>query len=450
MKMPTYSFVSFPASGVKSGMDNILHSVAHYVVNKFPHRVIKALFVDTRDKMRDIYLNLYTDFSGEKNKVVPDNVQEIRKIERPHLYVGYTFENFETTETGLGEFPLLFYPNAYFFDEQMTSVFPVLRDTNRDITLGTYNLRIRVTAEFLFSCQNKEEQVTIYVYLKNFIKEKYGHILEGVVTKFTFPEVVAVSIKNMLYGKEVQFNSVKEDMNKYFSKNSNDGILPVWRDGKKDAQYYELSYTYRAIRFQLTGPIQLDDGDKKDMAYDNYTIRFPAIVEFYVPLNYVLKAPELIPSAIGRPSLIDDVLVIDSVPDKDNNIQLLKIIKKYKDVPRRCYIGDSYSLIARDEFALENKDDYYDVRTCFDKAYLKIFNDLTNDERKSCHRILMFEKDILLDEEKYFTVDYDEWKVYIKNGDINLLQMIEVYVDLDMLGKYMDCRCLKEKQNGRS
>jgi hypothetical protein len=442
--MPTYSFVSFPATGVKSGMDNVLHSVANYVVNKFPHRVIRALFVDTRDKMRDIYVNLYTDYSGDKNKVIPNNVQEIRKIERPHLYVGYTFESFDTSETGLGEFPLLYYPNAYFFDEQMTSVFPILRDIDRDISLGTYNLRIRVTSEFLFSCQNKEEQISIYVYLKNFIKEKYGHILDGIVTKFTLPEVVVISLKNMLYGKEVPLNDIKKDINTYLMLKSNKAIMPVWRDGKKDSQYYELMYTYRAIRFQLTGPIQLDDGDKKDMAYDNYTIRFPAITEFYVPINYVMRAPELIPSAVGRPSLISDMLVIDPVPDKDNNIQLMKIIKKYKDVARRSYIHKDYYLIARDEFALEKKEDYYDVRNAFDKYYLDIFNDLTNEERISCHKIFMFEKDILLDEGKFVTIDYDEWIVYIHDGNIDLLQMIEIYVDLEKLCQFTKSKCLKE------
>jgi hypothetical protein len=448
--MPIYSYVSFPSSGVKAGMDNVLHSVADYVVGKFPHRVIRASFVDTRDKMRNIYMNLYTDYGGDKNKTLPNNIQEIRKIERPHLYVGYTFENFETTDTGLGEFPLLFYPNAYFFDEKMTSVFPILRDEHRDILLGTYNLRIRVTSEFIFSCQNKEEQITIYVYLKNFLKEKYGYILNGVTTKYTLPEVVFLSIKNMLYGKETPLKEIQQDIDQYLAANSKGDILPVFRDGKKEAQYYELNYTYRAVRFQLTGNIQLDDGDKKDMAYDNYTVRFPAIVEFYVPINYVLRTPELIPSSLGRPNLIDDYLVMDTIPDKDNNIQVLKIIKKYKDKAVRCYIDEHYYLVGRDEFALAKKEDYYDITDVFEKDYLKIFNSLSEKEKKDCHKIFMYEKDTLLDEGKYFTIDYDNWRVYIHQGDIELLQMIEVYADIDLLNYYLKMQYLRGKKNERN
>ncbi|MDR1502122.1 MAG: hypothetical protein LBT43_06675 [Prevotella sp.] len=445
INMATFSFVNFPASGVKSGLDNIFHSVAKYVVGKFPHRVIRAYFVDTRDKMRNIYMNLYPSVAGDKNHTLPSNVQEIRKIERPHLYIGYTVESFDTTETGLGEFPLLFYPNAYSFDEQMASVFPILRDRDRKITLGTYNLRIRVTAEFLFSCQNKEEQITIYVYLKNFIKEKYGHILDNVMTKFTFPEAVVMSLKNILYGKDVPLSDIDNDLELYLRKQSNDGILPVWQAGREGSKYYELAYTYSGIRFQLTGAIQLDDGDKREMAYDNYTIRFPAIVEFYVPISYVLKCPELIPSAIGRPNLVDDYLVMDPVPDSDNNIQLLKIIKKYKDEARRCFIDKKYYLVARDEYSLETKDDYYNIRVAFDKEYLEIFNVLRPDERKACHKVYVYEDDALLDENTYYTIDYDKWCVYIKDGEINKLQMIEIYADVDLVNIFLERRKRRDR-----
>jgi hypothetical protein len=361
-------------------------------------------------------------------------VQEIRKLERPHLYVGYTIEGFDTTETGLGEFPLLFYPNAYWFDEKMTSVFPILRDENRHILLGTYNLRIRVTAEFIFSCQNKEEQITIYVYLKNFIKEKYGHIINGVTTKYIFPEVILTSLKNMLYGKETPFKSIENDLDEYIRQTSKDTIIPVWRDGKEDAKFYELEYVYRAVRFQLTGNIQLDDGDKKDMAYDNYTIRFPAICEFYVPINYVLRSPELITSSIGRPNIIDDELVIDPIPDENNNIQLLKIIKKYKDEATRCYIDDEVlTFIGRDEFALENPEDYYDIRSLLNEKEIIIFDSLSEKEKKHCFKVYVYEDDILLDEGKYCDIDYNTGKVYIHLGEIDKTQMIELYADIEAI-----------------
>jgi hypothetical protein len=248
----------------------------------------------------------------------------------------------------------------------------------------------------------------------------------------------------------VPLKEVQGDIDRYLDKNSGGGILPVYRDGKKDAQYYELNYTYRAVRFQLIGGIQIDDGDKKDMAYDNYTIRFPAIVEFYIPLNYVLRSPELIPSAIGRPNLINDFLIMDNVPDKDNNIQVLKIIKKYKDGATRCYIDEDYYLVGRDEFALEKKEDYYDVRSAFEKDYLEIFDSLTQEEKKACHKIFMYEKDTLLDEGKYFTIDYDNWRILIHQGEIDLLQMIEVYADIDLLNIYLENKYLKGKQNGRN
>jgi hypothetical protein len=445
--MSTYSYVSFPASGVKAGMDNVLHTVANYVVGKFPHRVIRGVYVDTRDKMRNIYMNLYTNFAGDKNKTLPHNVQEIRKQERPHLYVGYTLDGFDTSETGLGEFPLLFYPNAHWFDERMTSVLPVLRDEKRHILVGTYNLRIRVVSEFLFSCQNKEEQITIYIYLKNFIKEKYAHIINGVKTKYVFPEAVLMSLKNILYGKETPYKDIENDFNEYLSKTSKGTVLPVWRDGREDSKFYEMSYVYRAVRFNLTGPMQFDDGDKKDMAYDNYTIRFPAITEFYVPINYVLKSPELIPSALGKPNLIDDELLIDSAPDENNNVQLLKIIKKYKDEAERGFIDyDNYTLIKRDEFALEKANDFYDIKSAFSPKDREILTSLSEKEKRTCLKVCVFEDDTLLDEGKYCSVDYKELKVYINHGEVDKLQMIEIYADLELIDSYWK-NTIKQNKN---
>jgi hypothetical protein len=142
---------------------------------------------------------------------------------------------------------------------------------------------------------------------------------------------------------------------------------------------------------------------------------------------------------------------MDNIPDADNNIQLLRIIKKYKDEARRGFIDNTLYLITRDEFALEKGEDYYDVRVAFEKEYLEIFNSLLPDERKACHKICLFENDILLDEGKYYTIDYDKWIIHIHKGEINKIQMIEVYVNVDLLNIFLGRQKrhdrIKEKNN---
>jgi hypothetical protein len=186
------------------------------------------------------------------------------------------------------------------------------------------------------------------------------------------------------------------------------------------------------------------------MAYDNYTIRFPAIVEFYIPINYVLKSPELIPSAIGKPNLVDDFIVMDPVPDKDNNIQILNIIKKYKDNAKRSYIDRGYYLVARDEFALEAIEDYYDIREAFPEDYRVIFDTLLPEEKKSCHKIFLYENDTLLDKDSYYTIDYTTWRVYIHKGDIEALQMIEIYSNIDLLNIFIKRQLRRDRIKQRS
>ena len=62
--MSTKCFLNFPASEQKAATDSILYAVAKYVINKFPQRVIKQLFVDLQDNMRDIYKNALSSYSG--------------------------------------------------------------------------------------------------------------------------------------------------------------------------------------------------------------------------------------------------------------------------------------------------------------------------------------------------------------------------------------------------
>ena len=61
-------------------------------------------------------------------------------------------------------------PNAFFLQEHMKSAIPILYDKNRNIQIRSNNLRIRVTAEFVITCANREEQFTIYNYILNTLK----------------------------------------------------------------------------------------------------------------------------------------------------------------------------------------------------------------------------------------------------------------------------------------
>lgn len=436
--MPTRCYMTFPASGVKAGTDNILHAVANYLVGKFPQRVIRAVHVDTRDKVKDFYNNALQGYAGKIGNGSSEAVQEIVKIPRPHLYVGYTFDaGFDTDETGLGVSQPWNYPNAYYLDENLASAMPVFKDKDRDITLSTYNLRIRTTAEFLFTCQSKEEQTTIYVYLKNFIKDMYLHVLKGIDTDFVMPNAIICALKNLLYGSSTPMKDVAADYDKYLSDKSLGAIKPVYRNGKAEDKWYELDYLYNRIDFKISGKPQIDDGDKKDLAYDNYTIRFPAVVEYYVPINYVLTTPTLIPGAVGGVSKVEDTMPIDTVTDKNCDIDYLPVIKKYKEEARRCHLDSGFKLVARDEFALADKEDYYDIRMCMSDSDMKIFDSLTLDQRKECYKILMFEDDVLLDEGKFYTID-DNFVIYIHDGNILKNQMIEIYINVNLAKMYLD------------
>jgi len=350
--------------------------------------------------------------------------------------VGYTWDNsFDTNETGLGETQPYMYPNAYFLDENMQSCHPIFRDRDRDIYIGTNNLRIRVTCEFLFSCQSKEEQMSLYGFIKNNIKDMYGYALEGISTDYVIPNVLINSMKNMLYGESAAMVDIEKDFDKYLYDKSGGGINPVYRNGKRQDKFYEMNYTYRRIYFKLSGKPVMDDGDKKDMVYDNYTIRFPAIVEMYIPINYVVRTPDLIPGAVGGVNAIGDFIVMDKESNDDNMMQVIPIIKKYKDTCSRSYVDkDRLKLIVRDEFAIVEPEDYYDLRIDMTAEDKFIFDSLTTEQRSKCYKILMFEGDAVLSDKYYYI---DDWSIVrIREGNILKTQMIEIYVDPVMAANF--------------
>lgn len=438
--MPTRCFTTFPATGVKAGLDNVLHSVSDFIIGKFPQRTIRSINIDTKDKMRDFYKNALEAYSGKVNENL-EGIQELVKIPKPHMFVGYTFDNFDTKETGFGEAQPWNFPSAHYLDNNLTSAFPILHDKERDIYLATYNLRIRVTAEFLFNCNSKEEQVSLYIYMKNFIREIYSHVIRGINTQFVLPNSLIESIKDKLFG-DVPYSDVGCKLDEYLDKYSLGAIKPVYKNGNSKDKFYTVQYDYTRIDFKVSDEIQLDEGEKKDMAYDNYTIRFPAILEVYVPVTYVLRNPKMV-IGFGGVHTTPELMTIDSRVDENVNKQVHKVPRKYVDTLERGYIDKRFELFKRDEFALAGSEDYYDIRFAFTEDDVKIFDSLTEEQKQDTFKVLLFEGNNMLDESLYRTPGKN-WIFNIHKGEINKNQTIEIYVDFERLNKYV-----KENANKR-
>ena len=198
--MPTMCYLNFPAIEIKTATDSILYAVSKYVTGKFPQRIIKQTFIDTSDKMRSLYKNALNSYNGKMSE--NNNYEEMLKVPRPHLFVGYTFDSsFDSTETGLGETQPYMFPNAFFLQEHQQSAFPIFIDNNRKISIKSSNLRIRVTAEFTFTCSNREEQFTIYNYILNTLKMYYTMPLNGIKASFIMPDSLITFVKDALYGE---------------------------------------------------------------------------------------------------------------------------------------------------------------------------------------------------------------------------------------------------------
>ena len=444
--MPTMCYLNFPAIEIKTATDSILFAVAKYVSGKFPQRVIKQTFVDVQDKMRDIYKNALTSYSGKLSE--NNNYQEMLKVPRPHMFVGYTFDSsFDTTETGLGETQPYMFPNAFFLQEHMRSSLPMFIDKHRNITIATNNIRIRVTAEFVITCANREEQFTIYNYILNTLKMYYTMPLQNIQASYIVPDYLITFVKDALYGEERPMKEVVKDFSDYIRQNSANQIYPVYKNQHEDDMYFEMKYTYRQIDFRLSGKPQMDEGQKTNEAPDNFLIRFPAEVQFYIPVNYTIKLPELIPSGNGETFEVPNFIKLDEATTDDLSAHVMKVIKKYEDdkFKEPSLYEKGWDYITKTEFTIMDPEDYFNIRDILNDSLLTIFNYLTPEERKANFKFYIYEDRRILDENKYYTID-DDWNIFIHEGNTLKVHEIEIYIRGEEIEKIIAKRNEKSKQ----
>jgi len=177
---------------------------------------------------------------------------------------------------------------------------------------------------------------------------------------------------------------------------------------------------------QLSNKPEMDEGERKDDVYDNYLIRFPMFIEMYVPINYILRTPELV-SGINNISQIGDFLYMSNSTNADADMQVMKIEKEYQNTLKRSFIDyNIYTLVYRDQFLLSSPTDTIDLKTWLNDENMELYNKCEVHERKKLFKIYFFEDDHLLDEDKFVTID-DDFNVIITEGLITANQTIEIY-----------------------
>lgn len=441
--MATVSYLTFPANEQKAATDSILHAVVKYVTGKFPQRSIRGVFVDVQDKMRDIYKNALATYAGNTSQ--QGSTEEMLKTPRPHLFVGYTFDNaFDESDNGNLEAQPWKFPLNDLLKNDMQNQFPIFFDPKRKIYIGCHNLRIKVSAEFAFTCQNREEQFTIYNYVINYLRWYYQMPLEGIQASFILPSYMMSYLKDMLYGEGVDFSEVQEDLNEYMKKFSGGAIKGVYRNNKKDDAFYELTLTYSRVDFKMTGKPQMDEGNKASEAADNFTVRFPASVEFYIPINYTIRAPELIPNGYGDQFEVPLAIKADAIENKDLMDQVQTIVKvKEDDFMRESFLDEKgWALLRSKEFTLSGTEDSFNVIDILsgDETYgdnlANAFRKLNDKQKKECFKFVVYEDKWILDQQ-YLDIDSD-WNINIHDGEMFAIHTLEIYVRPNLLSKYLE------------
>jgi hypothetical protein len=220
----------------------------------------------------------------------------------------------------------------------------------------------------------------------------YTMPLNGIKASFIMPDSLITFVKDALYGEETKIDEVRESLGEYLKKGSAGDIYPVFKNNKEKDNFFELKYHYRQVDFRLTGKPQMDEGEKTGEAPDNFLVRFPAEVQFYIPTNYTIKLPELVPNGEGNIFEVPSAIKLDAVNDNDLNDHVLTVIKRYEDIAYRepSLYEKGFDFALRSEFAIMNPEDYFNIQDVLDDSLKTVFNFLTPDERLECFKFYIY------------------------------------------------------------
>jgi len=407
--MSTRKITSFPIQGINNGITNIMYSIAEFVKTAFPPNFFKFEFVDTQNGLRQYYYNMRT------KKLEPF------KIEMPKLIVTYNLDNFDTSDTGLGENPLRQYPSHYISTEMRG--YNIFYKDNYGIELYTSDIRIKTEFEVIIELGSRSDQLSTGAYLNNFIRFLYGYRFGDVKTSFILPNYLIAFMKRLIYKNTVLDEDGEKMFDQHLKTFSANSIIAVNYDGNKQKEkFYKLEREYNTIYVQFTNKPTYGN-QKRGEVYDKFTITFSGFIEFYIPIAVIVNIPDIIAG-----EYISSIVLNSIDTDKRLNAHATTMITSHEDSLVRPLVDPvDMELVHFEEFALENSEDEFNLIDWVPKAEKDLIKILKNlDEFYNLYELKLYCGDYLLTKNVEYTLD-EKFNLKFINGKIEKIYTLELY-----------------------
>ena len=431
----TDKILTVPASGVKSGITDVMYKIGDYIKNKFPEGFFKSYHYDTKDGFMSHYANL-------KRKEIKGQNVSYTKQEKPRLIMLFNNTSSDTRETGLGDVAPYMYPIVNGIHHEYHDYIKFYEDEH-GIAFMTSDKRVKIDVSIVLELRSSADQEAALNYLENTIPMQRGEYIHGVIARYLLPTHFLTILRNTLYIdqlKEIEKTpiamkqSLMREINSAFSKHlvkyGMGNITTRYLHGDINKPFYIYNRYYNIIYFQVTGLPQKTDGEKKGEVYSKHTVTLDAFFEFYKPITYIMKSPEVVCGHI-----FEDVVKISNYLDKDLNskpVGLVDNVKKTTYHTPTSVQADHKEVIWREtDIYVMSNEDHINLEEWIEEKelqnILKLMKICTETEFKNCFRIDVYEGDNILDSSYFEIINKTQIALY----DTNPSYLYTVYLLVD-------------------
>lgn len=429
-----------PASGVHSGVSDVLYTIADYIRQKFPNNFFKSYHYNTKD-------GFYSQYFKIKDSILKGRNMEFTQQKKPRLVIIYDDRTNSTKETGLGDVSPFKYPMSQGVHPDMHEYDIFYKDEN-GIELYTNDKRVRVNFEVIAEAASASDQEDILSYFENTIKIQYGIDIQGARAKFILPNSLIAFLRKTLYFgnilsasqveneelKKELFNEINTSFANYIEKFSNKGIIRGERENLQGKDtFFMLDRIYNHVYMQIESPPEKTDGEKKGEVYDKFTVQMNGFLEYYKPLTYLLKTPDVV---CGH--LIDDIVQVSSEVDKflqDTPTGTLPYHLKPNIIPehiiRETKSGDWEIMYKEKDFMVDTPKDYINIYEWLEdekwegkyKEIINYMKTLNTAEIKKRFEFFIYAGDTMKDS---LDIMYENGLLYMTNTDSTKLHTLYI------------------------
>ena len=399
---------------------NLIEFVHQDILSKFPANFFKDEVVSTTMAFRQI------------KKYKDNSMVEFVKKEKPRLLIR---PNYEVGDDSIPfrDTPLTM--NVYSNPGGMSrhSILPFIQDSHRGYSVGYRLNRDRLSFDITIQVETLTKQLDTYKALENTIGFSRPYQLETsleTVIPFQMVDYISKIINKPLdIGKPITIPPILQ----YLQTHSNYPVTYKIRNSTSKPEFFiYYGVPIRVIYDDLT----IDDGSRKGMTDDAYTITFKVTTEFNHPGAFILIGSEI--------SALNDMEFDLTIQDEDDStfIPIYTIDRILEDKDNYFEGFKIYtSTIVKTEKENEGKDDFCDLEEMIEVDYIRILRRYNASRIPSdiLFRFQVFKNKTQLTEDLDYIIDFNQMKLAIHNSDPNATYRIIVFQN--------KIRCNEELEN---